>query len=111
MGAATRSTPPSTHPRGHRRGVGDLEGDPESGRDSAPDFYLVDHGDLCGAGELECRPSDVEDHDAFAGVAVYWWHCDRDGKYSLYSEGIEDQNYLRGAQMALLRCLIAGQAE
>jgi len=37
---------------------------------------------------------------AFAGVAVYVWHCDRDGNYSLYSEGITDQNYLRGVQVA-----------
>ncbi|WP_306214897.1 dioxygenase family protein [Actinoplanes sp. RD1] len=33
-----------------------------------------------------------------AGAAVYAWHCDRDGNYSLYSEGITDQNYLRGIQ-------------
>ncbi len=37
---------------------------------------------------------------AFAGVAVYVWHCDRDGKYSLYSEGITNENYLRGVQVA-----------
>ena len=28
------------------------------------------------------------------------WHCDRAGGYSLYSEGITDQNYLRGVQEA-----------
>jgi protocatechuate 3,4-dioxygenase beta subunit len=32
------------------------------------------------------------------GAAVYAWHCDRDGKYSLYSEGVTDRNYLRGIQ-------------
>jgi len=36
----------------------------------------------------------------FAGVAVYVWHCDRDGGYSMYSQGVEDQNYLRGVQVA-----------
>jgi protocatechuate 3,4-dioxygenase beta subunit len=36
----------------------------------------------------------------FAGVAVYVWHCDRAGKYSLYSDGIENENYLRGVQIA-----------
>ncbi|GAB3532856.1 intradiol ring-cleavage dioxygenase [Phytohabitans suffuscus] len=36
----------------------------------------------------------------FAGVAVYVWHCDREGRYSLYSEGAQDQNYLRGVQIA-----------
>ncbi|WP_433594638.1 intradiol ring-cleavage dioxygenase [Nocardia sp. CA-145437] len=37
---------------------------------------------------------------AGAGMAVYVWHCDRDGNYSLYSSGITDQNYLRGVQVA-----------
>ncbi|WP_374115812.1 intradiol ring-cleavage dioxygenase [Kineococcus sp. TRM81007] len=36
----------------------------------------------------------------FEGAAVYLWHCDRDGNYSLYSDGIEDENYLRGVQVA-----------
>ncbi|GAA4737227.1 intradiol ring-cleavage dioxygenase [Modestobacter marinus] len=35
----------------------------------------------------------------FAGVAVYVWHCDRDGNYSMYSDGVTDQNYLRGVQV------------
>ena len=35
---------------------------------------------------------------AITGAAVYAWHCDRDGNYSLYSTGITDQNYLRGIQ-------------
>ena len=37
---------------------------------------------------------------ALAGAAVYLWHCDREGRYSLYSEGATDQNYLRGVQEA-----------
>lgn len=32
--------------------------------------------------------------------AVYLWHCDREGRYSLYSSGVTDQNYLRGVQGA-----------
>lgn len=32
------------------------------------------------------------------GAAVYLWHCDRDGLYSLYDAGVDDQNYLRGVQ-------------
>ncbi len=35
-----------------------------------------------------------------AGAAVYAWHCDRDGKYSLYDSGLENENYLRGVQEA-----------
>lgn len=34
------------------------------------------------------------------GYAVYLWHCDRDGDYSLYSNGVTNQNYLRGVQAA-----------
>jgi protocatechuate 3,4-dioxygenase beta subunit len=33
-----------------------------------------------------------------AGYAVYLWHCDQQGRYSLYSSGVTDQNYLRGVQ-------------
>ncbi|WP_068275582.1 3,4-dioxygenase subunit beta [Aldersonia kunmingensis] len=36
----------------------------------------------------------------FEGVAVYVWHCDRAGGYSMYSDGVTDQNYLRGVQVA-----------
>ena len=32
------------------------------------------------------------------GAAVYIWHCDREGNYSLYSEGVTEENYLRGVQ-------------
>jgi protocatechuate 3,4-dioxygenase beta subunit len=35
---------------------------------------------------------------ALANAAVYLWHCDRDGNYSLYSSGVTNQNYLRGVQ-------------
>jgi protocatechuate 3,4-dioxygenase beta subunit len=35
-----------------------------------------------------------------AGRAVYLWHCDRLGRYSLYSSGATNQNYLRGVQEA-----------
>ena len=35
-----------------------------------------------------------------AGRAVYLWHCDRPGRYSLYSSGVTNQNYLRGVQEA-----------
>lgn len=35
-----------------------------------------------------------------SGAAVYIWHCDRDGRYSMYSEEVADENYLRGVQEA-----------
>ena len=36
----------------------------------------------------------------FADVAVYVWHCTREGGYSLYSDGVTDENFLRGVQVA-----------
>jgi protocatechuate 3,4-dioxygenase beta subunit len=32
------------------------------------------------------------------GAAVYLWHCDREGRYSLYADDLRDENYLRGVQ-------------
>ena len=37
---------------------------------------------------------------AYAGAAVYLWHCDRAGQYSMYSEAVVNENYLRGVQEA-----------
>jgi len=34
------------------------------------------------------------------GAAVYIWHCDRDGEYSMYSGAAENENFLRGVQVA-----------
>jgi len=34
------------------------------------------------------------------GAAVYLWHCDQAGRYSLYSSGAQSENYLRGVQAA-----------
>ncbi|WBU37887.1 intradiol ring-cleavage dioxygenase [Homoserinibacter sp. YIM 151385] len=48
--------------------------------------------------QIELTVRDAASGDALAGAAVYLWHCDRDGNYSLYSPGIEDENYLRGVQ-------------
>jgi protocatechuate 3,4-dioxygenase beta subunit len=36
----------------------------------------------------------------FANAAVYVWHCNAQGKYSMYSSGIEEETYLRGVQVA-----------
>jgi protocatechuate 3,4-dioxygenase beta subunit len=35
-----------------------------------------------------------------SSYAVYVWHCDREGRYSLYTSGATSQNYLRGVQAA-----------
>ena len=34
------------------------------------------------------------------GSALYLWHCDRDGNYSMYATGLTNENYLRGVQEA-----------
>jgi len=47
------------------------------------------------------RVTDMANGDApFAGVAVYAWHCDAQGRYSMYSEGVENETWLRGVQVA-----------
>jgi protocatechuate 3,4-dioxygenase beta subunit len=38
----------------------------------------------------------AKDYAPLSGLAVYLWHCDRSGRYSMYSPGVEDENYLRG---------------
>jgi len=64
-------------------------------------------GDATGVAEgvpatVRLRVYDLSGDDVtpLEGAAVYLWHCDRDGNYSMYSEGIEDENYLRGVQVA-----------
>ena len=63
-------------------------------------------GDYSGTAEgvpmtLELVVSDLANGGVpFEGAAVYVWHCTREGGYSLYSDGVEDQNFLRGVQIA-----------
>jgi protocatechuate 3,4-dioxygenase beta subunit len=33
-----------------------------------------------------------------AGAAVYLWHCNIDGHYSMYDQDVAEENYLRGVQ-------------
>lgn len=61
-------------------------------------------GDLTGTAEgialaLSLRVVDLDGCTPKEGAAVYVWHCDREGRYSLYSSGATDQNYLRGVQV------------
>ncbi|MFW6775484.1 3,4-dioxygenase subunit beta [Nocardioides sp. CPCC 205120] len=50
--------------------------------------------------ELKVYDNAADGITPYEGAAVYLWHCDRDGAYSLYSSGIEGENYLRGVQVA-----------
>jgi protocatechuate 3,4-dioxygenase beta subunit len=53
-----------------------------------------------GSGSAAGVPATIEltlldsgnDAAALAGAAVYLWHCDREGRYSLYSDGATDAN-------------------
>lgn len=37
---------------------------------------------------------------AISGAAVYIWQCDANGLYSMYSQGAQNENYLRGVQVS-----------
>lgn len=51
--------------------------------------------------EVTLRITDMASGDApFAGVAVYAWHCDAQGRYSMYSDGVTGETWLRGVQIA-----------
>jgi protocatechuate 3,4-dioxygenase beta subunit len=43
---------------------------------------------------------DADKDTPLEGAAVYLWHCDAEGRYSLYSDGVTNENYLRGVQAA-----------
>lgn len=42
----------------------------------------------------------ANDGAPFEGAAVYAWQCDAEGRYSMYTEGVEDETWLRGVQVA-----------
>jgi protocatechuate 3,4-dioxygenase beta subunit len=50
--------------------------------------------------EIEFRVVAADGCTPLPGAAMYAWHCDATGGYSLYSDGLADQNYLRGVQVA-----------
>ena len=50
--------------------------------------------------DVRLRLTSANSGRPLAGYAVYLWHADRDGNYSLYAPGLEDENYLRGVQLA-----------
>jgi protocatechuate 3,4-dioxygenase beta subunit len=47
---------------------------------------------------IKLTVADADSDAPLIGAAVYLWHCDQLGRYSLYSSGVEDENYLRGVQ-------------
>ena len=49
---------------------------------------------------MDFTVTDMAQGAPFAGAAVYIWHCDAQGRYSMYTQGVEDQTWLRGVQVA-----------
>ena len=49
---------------------------------------------------IEMTIVEADTGKALPGAAVYLWHCDRVGRYSMYSSGVSGENYLRGVQAA-----------
>lgn len=43
---------------------------------------------------------DMANDRPFEGAAVYAWQCDAEGRYSMYTQGVEDETWLRGIQVA-----------
>lgn len=41
---------------------------------------------------------DMVNQQPYEGAAVYAWQCDAEGRYSMYSQGVEDETWLRGIQ-------------
>ncbi|MFD0520694.1 dioxygenase family protein [Paractinoplanes durhamensis] len=50
--------------------------------------------------DIRLRLTSANSGRPLTGYAVYLWHCDQNGNYSLYGEGLERANYLRGVQTA-----------
>ncbi|RII94632.1 3,4-dioxygenase subunit beta [Clavibacter michiganensis] len=112
-GAATSGTGASTTSMGEipDETAGPYPGDGSNGADVLEQSGIVRsdirssiEGGSTAAGvpmTLSMTVLDMANNDApFADVAVYVWHCDAAGGYSMYSDGIEDETYLRGVQVA-----------
>lgn len=49
---------------------------------------------------MQFTVTDASTGSPMNGAAVYVWHCNRDGEYSMYGQGVQGENYLRGVQVA-----------
>ncbi|MDP1857751.1 MAG: dioxygenase [Gemmatimonadaceae bacterium] len=49
---------------------------------------------------IDLRIVDASTNNPLSGAAVYIWQCDRESRYSIYEEGVTEENYLRGVQVA-----------
>lgn len=88
--------------------AGPFPGDGSNGPDVLDDSGIVRHDIRRSFGSRRTLATGVplrvnltvtraaKDYAPLAGAAVYAWHCDRAGRYSMYSPGVEEENYLRG---------------
>jgi protocatechuate 3,4-dioxygenase beta subunit len=88
--------------------AGPYPGDGSNGPDVLDDSGIVRHDIRRSFGDRRTLAKGVplrvnltvtdaaKDYAPLSGLAVYIWHCDRAGRYSMYSSGVEDENYLRG---------------
>ena len=102
---ALAATPTATVPT---ETAGPYPGDGSNGPDVLDDSGIVRHDIRRSFGDSKTLAKGVplrvnltvtdasKDYAPLVGAAVYLWHCDRSGRYSLYSSGVEDENYLRG---------------
>jgi protocatechuate 3,4-dioxygenase beta subunit len=88
--------------------AGPYPGDGSNGPDLLDDSGIVRHDIRRSFGDSRTLATGVplrvnltvtdasNDYAPLAGRAVYLWHCDRAGNYSMYSSAISNENYLRG---------------
>ena len=109
MGGDSTSTSPTA--RSPRRPAGPYPGDGSNGVNVLSESGIVrsdltsSFGSASGVAEgvpvtVKLKVYDLNGADVtpLSGAAVYLWHCDREGNYSLYSEAVADENFLRGVQ-------------
>jgi protocatechuate 3,4-dioxygenase beta subunit len=104
-GAARTGTPTAAVPT---ETAGPYPGDGSNGPDVLDDSGIVRHDIRRSFGGSRALATGVplrvnltvtdagDDYRPLSGAAVYLWHCDRAGRYSMYSSGVADENYLRG---------------
>ncbi|PNL17384.1 intradiol ring-cleavage dioxygenase [Micrococcus sp. FDAARGOS_333] len=74
----------------------------ESGIERADLTSSIDGGDAVDGVPLTLTLNVIdmaEDNAPMTGAAVYIWHCDAEGRYSMYSDGVTDATWLRGVQV------------
>jgi protocatechuate 3,4-dioxygenase beta subunit len=105
VGNAQAKTPTAAVPG---ETAGPYPGDGSNGPDVLDDAGIVRHDIRRSFGDRRTPATGVplrvnltvtdaaKDYAPLSGLAVYLWHADRLGRYSMYSSGVADENYLRG---------------